>query len=114
MGGDLMAAARQGLTGRQHHAFPQTLGGLQQRLQSGGIEAVVVGEKQFHERKARATASTLPGRFWGRDQSPPDQWYKGQGRQRFSQEPVEGAAEWLGLSPASDSRTACRRAASTA
>ena len=45
MGGHQVAAARQGLAGRHHHAFPQTLGSLQQRLQPRGIEAVIVGEE---------------------------------------------------------------------
>ena len=70
MSGYQVAAARQGLAGRQHHAFPQTLGGLQQRLQTGGTEAVVVGEEKFHEQKVRKAAGALSWRLQGTDLSP--------------------------------------------
>ena len=40
--------------GRPHHASPQTLDRLDQRLEPGGIEAVIVGEEEFHEWKVWA------------------------------------------------------------
>ena len=66
MGGDLVAAARQRFLGRPHHASPQTLDRLDQCLEPGGIEAVIVGEQKFHVWKVKAVAGPYSGHLQGR------------------------------------------------
>jgi hypothetical protein len=46
--GDSMAYPRLWTSGRDHHGIAEHMRSAQQRLEAGSINAVVIGQKEFH------------------------------------------------------------------